>query len=167
MTKYYIAYGSNLNIKQMAFRCPKAKAIGKGELKDWRLMFRGSKTGAYLTIEKSKDSRVPVGIWEVTKADEAALDCYEGYPTFYRKENFKLPIELFDSGEIQTVEAFAYIMDESRPIGVPSYRYLDVCAKGYHDFGFFTDWLEAAYERAECEVNNRWLAMKEYAQFVE
>ena len=32
MTKYYFAYGSNLNKEQMKFRCPKAKAIGGLEL---------------------------------------------------------------------------------------------------------------------------------------
>ena len=30
----YLAYGSNLNLTQMAERCPGAKAVGKGELPD-------------------------------------------------------------------------------------------------------------------------------------
>ncbi|HAE80882.1 MAG TPA: gamma-glutamylcyclotransferase, partial [Lachnoclostridium sp.] len=28
MSKKYIAYGSNLSVEQMAFRCPEAKIIG-------------------------------------------------------------------------------------------------------------------------------------------
>ena len=30
--KYYIAYGSNLNISQMKTRCPDAKIVGKTKL---------------------------------------------------------------------------------------------------------------------------------------
>lgn len=28
MKRYYLAYGSNLNVRQMAWRCPTAKAVG-------------------------------------------------------------------------------------------------------------------------------------------
>jgi len=44
-TKIYAAYGSNMNLKQMKKRCPKAKVIGKGELHDYKLTFRGKQTG--------------------------------------------------------------------------------------------------------------------------
>ena len=39
--KKYIAYGSNLNLEQMARRCPTAKVIGAGEIRDHELLFRG------------------------------------------------------------------------------------------------------------------------------
>ena len=45
----YIAYGSNLNLPQMAFRCPTAEVVGKSELKDYGLLFRGSRYGAVAT----------------------------------------------------------------------------------------------------------------------
>ena len=38
----YIAYGSNLNRAQMALRCPDAKVVGTGEIKDYELLFRGA-----------------------------------------------------------------------------------------------------------------------------
>ena len=31
----YIAYGSNLNLPQMALRCPTAEVVGKSEMKDY------------------------------------------------------------------------------------------------------------------------------------
>ena len=31
--RLYIAYGSNLNLPQMAFRCPTAKVVGASEIK--------------------------------------------------------------------------------------------------------------------------------------
>ena len=37
----YIAYGSNINLEQMAYRCPHSKVIGTSEIKDFELEFRG------------------------------------------------------------------------------------------------------------------------------
>ena len=76
--RYYLAYGSNLNIPQMRHRCPTAKVIGTAEIKDYELLFKGSKTGSYLTIEPKKGAKVPVAVWEVKQRDETSLDVYEG-----------------------------------------------------------------------------------------
>ena len=86
MKRYYLAYGSNLNIRQMRYRCPGAKPIGITAIPDYELLYKGSKTGAYLTIEPKKNSIVPIAVWEVTEADEKRLDVYEGCPTFYYKK---------------------------------------------------------------------------------
>ena len=43
--RYYIAYGSNLNVRQMKFRCPTARIIGTSFINDYELLFKGSKTG--------------------------------------------------------------------------------------------------------------------------
>ena len=83
--RYYIAYGSNLNIRQMRWRCPDARIIGTAELEDWRLLFRGSKTGSYLTIEEAQGHRVPVAVWEVSPEDEEALDRYGYYGHPFRE----------------------------------------------------------------------------------
>ena len=68
--KYYLAYGSNLNIKQMQMRCPGAKPVGTMVLEGYELLFKGSKTGSYLTIEKKIGGKVPVGIWQVSEQHE-------------------------------------------------------------------------------------------------
>ena len=83
MKKYYIAYGSNLNVQQMKFRCPAARIVGTSIIRNYELLYKGSKTGSYLTIEKKKGSVVPVAVWEVTADDEKRLDTYEGFPNFY------------------------------------------------------------------------------------
>ena len=90
--RYYVAYGSNLNVRQMLMRCPTARMIGTSVIQNYRLLFKGSKTGSYLTIEPATGSEVPVGVWEVSKADELALDHYEGCPNFYYKKELVLPI---------------------------------------------------------------------------
>ena len=42
------------------------------------------------TIEPCEGKSVPVLLWTVGKKDELALDRYEGYPTFYEKENISI-----------------------------------------------------------------------------
>ena len=88
--KYYLAYGSNLNVPQMRRRCPHATILGTATLKGWELLFKGSKTGSYLTIEESEGGKVPVVIWEVPPSDEESLDRYEGFPNFYYKKEIKV-----------------------------------------------------------------------------
>ena len=40
----YIAYGSNINLDQMAYRCPHSKVVGTSEIKGYELEFRGVAT---------------------------------------------------------------------------------------------------------------------------
>ena len=36
---FYIAYGSNMNLEQMNYRCPNSKVVCNGKLKGWKLVF--------------------------------------------------------------------------------------------------------------------------------
>ena len=38
---YYFAYGSNMNLDQMAYRCPAASVVEKVKLEGYRLTFCG------------------------------------------------------------------------------------------------------------------------------
>lgn len=144
--KLYIAYGSNLNLAQMADRCPTARVIGSSEMKGWRLLFRGSRAGAVATVEPEKGSSVPVLVWEITSADEAALDRYEGWPFLYRKKIVRVKV----NGT--TVKAMVYIMNEGRTLGHPSCYYYSVILEGYQEAGFDADILRrAATESVEME----------------
>ena len=148
--KYYIAYGSNLNIRQMRFRCPGAKPIGISAIPDYELLFKGSKTGAYRTIEPKDGGLVPVAVWEVTADDEKHLDIYEGYPNFYYKKEVRLPVKLA-SGKTKKLTAFVYIMHEERSLGIPSLAYIRTCKEGYRNFGFDLKYLDRAYMRSTKE----------------
>lgn len=149
--RYYLAYGSNLNVRQMRMRCPTARMIGTATLENYRLMFKGSKTGSYLTIEPEEGCSVPVGVWEVSERDELALDRYEGYPTFYYKKELELPITGIRTGKVRQRNAFVYIMHEDRPLGTPSNLYMRICMEGYSDFGFNYDVLWDAFEHSRQE----------------
>lgn len=140
----YAAYGSNLNMKQMKWRCPGAKVAGTAVIPNYRLMFKGSKTGSYLTIEQEKGCEVPVGLWTVTDADIKALDRYEGYPSFYYKKAFIVPCS---DGKRHRV--MAYIMHENRPLGIPSSYYVEGCLDGYDSFGFDHSYIWDALDYSE------------------
>lgn len=145
--RYYIAYGSNLNTRQMERRCPDAKIVGTAILDGWELLFKGSKTGSYLTIEQNPDGSVPVAVWEVSERDERNLDLYEGYPTFYYKKEIIIPVEIIETGQIRKLSTFVYIMHENRPLGLPTGSYIHSCAEGYDDFGFDIDILFKAINK--------------------
>lgn len=149
--RYYIAYGSNLNVYQMRYRCPNARIIGTAVMLNYELLFKGSKTGSYLTIEPKEGSSVPVAVWETTAEDEFALDRYEGYPAFYYKKELMLPIKGIKTGKVRNRKVYVYIMHEERPIGIPTKSYVRTCIEGYHNFGFDIDVLKNAYERSRKE----------------
>lgn len=152
--RYYLAYGSNLNIPQMQMRCPGARIIGTAAIEDYRLLFKGSKTGSYLTIEPAPGFQVPVAVWDITERDELALDRYEGYPNFYYKKELTLPIKGIRTGKVRMRNAFVYIMHEERKLGLPSAGYMRTCLDGYQSFGFDAGYLLDAYNfsRKEAEV---------------
>lgn len=146
MSKYYFAYGSNLSHKAMAMRCPIAKPVGKGILKDYQLVYRGGSYG-YLTIEPKKGSSVPIGVWEIEDRDEKHLDMYEGYPRLYRKENMTIPVNRFVSGksvkqESEDITGLIYVMNDGYKKARPTQEYLFVCLAGYMDFDLPVDELD-------------------------
>ena len=148
MKRYYLAYGSNLNIAQMQVRGPDAVVVGTAVIPDYELLFKGSLTGAYLTIEPKQGAQVLVGVWEVSLADELRLDRYEGFPSFYYKKEIRIPVVDIRTGKTRQRDAFVYIMHENRKLGVPTSFYMRTCLDGYKDFGFDTAFLLAAYDKS-------------------
>ena len=152
MKYFYLAYGSNLNVRQMKLRCPTARVVGTAEIKDYELLFKGSQTGSYLTIEPKKGGIVPVAVWEVQEQDVRLLDRYEGWPRFYYKKDMEIRYKGIykgiRTGRHRTVTAFVYIMHEDREIGIPSNRYISTCIEGYNDFEFNLNILFDAVDRS-------------------
>jgi len=144
--KLYAAYGSNMNMAQMAMRCPKARLVGVGFVDGYKLNFRGWPGRGVATIEPTSEdgARVPVVVWSLTKSDEAALDRYEGWPRLYRKELVSVQMEP-DGREI---EAMAYVMSEGRPEARPSRLYFHCIWDAYNDFCLDdTDLIAAAIKK--------------------
>ena len=92
----------------------------------------------------------------MTEEDEKRLDCYEGHPTFYYKENQDITFTGLLSKKAHRVNAFVYIMHEDRPFGIPSYLYVNTCRQGYADFGFDEEPLAQAYAFSKKETLKQW-----------
>lgn len=145
--RYYLAYGSNLNIKQMDRRCPGARVVGTAEIRGYELLFKGSHTGAYLTIGRCEGGIVPAGVWAVDEKEEESLDWFAGCPNFYYKTNMTVSVKHLD-GKIESAECFVYIMHEDRVFGVPALQYVHTCLEGYKDFGFNEEFLSEAAKKS-------------------
>lgn len=113
-----------MNHDQMLERCPYAKFLGAGYLKDHKLVFR-----RVADIEPCTGNEVPVGLWELTEACVNALDVYEGFPRLYTCKEVKVRYKK------QTVIAFAYIMNDTSTYEAPSEYYFQSIATGYEDCG--------------------------------
>ena len=122
----YIAYGSNMALEQMAYRCPDAKLIGIGTVTGARLEFY-----LHATVEKTgnEQDKVPVVVWEISREDEDNLDRYEGWPTYYTKETW--PVKMNDGTE---TEGMIYLMQLIRK-NPPRYTYYEGIANAYRSLG--------------------------------
>ena len=132
---YVIAYGSNLNRKQMRERCPDAKAVARGLLDDARLVFRGAADLAY-----EPGHLAPAVIWHMPAWDERALDAYEGvnrkngaYSKFY--------VKFLDR------KCALYLMND-RGVFPPSAWYASIIRDGYRQFKLDESYLDHAIKHA-------------------
>ena len=150
-TKTYAAYGSNLNLCQMKYRCPKATVIGIGIINNYRLTFRGSGRGV-ANIEKQPNENVPVVLWSITKECEKALDRYEGFPRLYVKEE----VEVIKDDGVK-IKAMAYVMHETYKYmpARPTDYYLDVIWQGYLDNNLQIEKLRTALSENLLEINEK------------
>lgn len=123
----YFAYGSNMNLDQMAFRCPDAEVIGAVRLDDYRLTFCGSSYAGVATILPQPGGHVDGVLWNISEADERHLDFYEGYPRLYGKE----PIEVTDhNGQKMTVMVYTMNSPFKECLMPPSEGYLGGIIEG-------------------------------------
>lgn len=144
MEELYFAYGSNLNIGQMAVRCPQAQLIERAVLEGYELAFRRG----VLTILPKEGSLVEGILWRVNAWDELTLDRYEGYPHLYTKE--RLPVQT-DSGP-QTVVAYVMTAPYCEKAQPPTSTYLQTVLVGYRLAGFDQD----AVLRAAAQARQAW-----------
>ena len=82
-TRLYFAYGANMNMDSMAWRCPQARPVSPFTLHDWELEFY-----SHATIRPQPGGRVQGVLWAITEDCEAKLDAFEGYPDYYTKRSW-------------------------------------------------------------------------------
>ncbi len=87
------AYGSNLDPRQIAERCPGAVDEGPAALDEHELWFGGPsrlRGGGVLSVRPAP-GRVQGRLWRIDEDGLASLDRFEGHPGFYRRE--LLPVQ--------------------------------------------------------------------------
>lgn len=144
-SRLFAAYDFGVNHAEMAKRCPTAKLVGASTLRNHRLTFRGGHASAVANVEPVKGFSVPVLVWEIAPADEAALDQCKGFPYLFDKQSVRIRLD----GKL--VSAMTYVMIGDRPLGKPSAFYYSAILKGYQDAGFDTDILKVAVHVSETD----------------
>jgi hypothetical protein len=121
----YAAYGSNMDPLRMLERAPHSPASGTGWLMGWRLTFGGEDLGwegSLATIVEDPDGQVFLALYDLTEADEAALDEWEGLDLgLYTKIRVRVATLEGD------VTAWLYVLDAYEG-GLPNARYLGLMA---------------------------------------
>ena len=148
----YFAYGSNINLEQMAHRCSDAQIVGPVTLENYELQFRGS---GFATVAPKEGSVVHGLLWKLTPESEQALDRYEGYPRHYTKE--QVPVRTADGA---SVSVMVYIMAEPmcRQPALPYPSYYRAIQQGFEANGLPVEALEEAWNRTIDEI---WLGKVE------
>lgn len=138
MSSLYFAYGSNLNIEQMAYRCPDAEPLFHAELPGWRLAFRH-----YLDIEPRKGCTVPGYVWSVTENCLRSLDRYEGVRSgHYERIIFRI------DGSDEFLWSYRMVSPRRR-VAPPSPQYLQAVLQGYQIFNIPEEALKDALARSK------------------
>lgn len=138
----YAAYGSNLDPLQMLLRAPHSPGRGSGWITGWRLTFGGEDLGwegALATVVEDEDptSQVFVALYDITEADEDALDEWEGSDLgLYTKVRVRVATLEGD------VTAWLYVLDDYEG-GLPSARYLGILADAAEAAGAPDDYVTA------------------------
>jgi gamma-glutamylcyclotransferase (GGCT)/AIG2-like uncharacterized protein YtfP len=142
----YAAYGGNMDPQRMLQRAPHSPQAGTGWVQGWRLTFGGEQLGwnggALATIVEAPDEQVFVALYDLTPADEKALDIWEGGELGWHRK-IRVRVQTLD-GE---VAAWVYVLDDYEG-GLPSAWYLGVLAEAAEVAGAPQDYVDALRQRA-------------------
>jgi gamma-glutamylcyclotransferase (GGCT)/AIG2-like uncharacterized protein YtfP len=152
----YFAYGSNLDMVQMAQRCPGAKLVGTAQLTGHRLCFprRSPVRGcAVASVEAHADEIVWGAIYDMSEDDFTRLDAREGYdPVNPTAINRYLRIDVsVQQTPGQTAKAITYVAVPDDTNGRPSAEYMRHIIEGAIVHGFPDEYIKMlrAIETAE------------------
>ncbi len=120
----YFAYGANLNLHGMQYRCPGFKALAPAVLTNYRFIFRG-----VADIEPAKGEKVYGALYILNPEHMKSLDKFEGFPHLYIKK--QLEVKILDNTHSECYyQATVYVMRNSNHYARPSGRYLATILEG-------------------------------------
>lgn len=130
----YFAYGSNMDCKQMAERCPGTWLVGPGLLRGYRFLINSR---GVATVVQDEEAITWGVVWKITEADRKTLDEKEGvrFGTYSPKH---VQIELSDS---QICSCLIYLASNNSP-GKPRNNYLERIIRWAEQHGLPQDYID-------------------------
>ena len=120
----YFAYGANLNLDGMKYRCPGFKPIASAVCPDYRFAFKG-----VADIEICPGENVYGALYLLNRKHMQALDRFEGFPRLYIKK--KVLVKILDGLKPDNwTLATVYVMRNRNNYGTPSPGYLNTILTG-------------------------------------
>ena len=104
MSRFYFAYGSNMNPQRMAERGMQTRFTQAAVLRDWQLCFNKrcpiTQGTAYANIVPSAGDVVPGVLYELSSVDVIRrMDPFENWPERYRRETLQVQVA---GGSVET-----------------------------------------------------------------
>ena len=125
----YFAFGSNMNLAQMAYRCPHSIFIKKEKLSNWSFIITNR---GFANIVPEKNRVVRGCLWNLTKKDEETLDQYEGINQgYYDKKYMKV-------GEYENVLIY---ISKTKETGSVWNDYLNIITEGAKQIKLESDYI--------------------------
>jgi hypothetical protein len=129
----YFAYGANMDVAQMADRCPGARIVDGAILADHKIIIGQA---GFANAVPAPGKAVIGMLWDITPDDEAALDHYEGIRSgVYRKDE----IDVTTTGG-KNVRALYYHAADPTP-GTPAPGYLEPVVAAARHHGLPADYI--------------------------
>ena len=130
----YFAYGSNLDIGQMAGRCPDSVLESTAKVLGWKFMINSR---GVATIVADSSSIVHGLVWSISETDEDRLDVCEGVvDDLYSKSIISV-----QHRDTTQVEALVYLAADTAT-GSPKHGYVEQILAAARSHGFPVEYLD-------------------------
>lgn len=138
MTVPYFAYGSNMGLTALSARCPSARQLGVARVEGFRLGFtrRSERRGGGVADLVPAPGRVVWGVLFDVGDELELLDGYEGVPTAYQRELWKVT-----TPEGAIVEAWVYVVLQKAAETLPSREYWELLLEGAREAGLSDEYV--------------------------
>ncbi|OGL47495.1 MAG: hypothetical protein A2161_11915 [Candidatus Schekmanbacteria bacterium RBG_13_48_7] len=131
---YYFAYGSNLDEKQMVFRCPEARFVGIALLENHRFIINDRGVATVITDAASV---VHGTVWELNETDLKSMDAFEGVQErLYDRKTVSVILAKTVLGNV-----LIYAATDSKP-GLPRKNYMEKIIKAAIGYNFPADYID-------------------------
>lgn len=134
-TVTYFAYGSNMDMEQMRYRCPGAELHGTAVLPDYKFALDSAGCATVIPCEGKEVCGV---LWSINSEDEKALDRYEGVAAgCYGKETLKVSCE----GYLSKFPVLIYVSRRGENTGERRDGYMKKIVEAAEKLGFDSSYL--------------------------